>query len=114
MVIRRIGFVARTEIKNFAFAALPGGAAAKHFAAFEPADEDQFVWRGDIERFAVHFFAQFDVRFNALRDGVGGVYNPDSFDFVRVTPSQRARGAHEAQKYFGEMGRVQRDEAHAL
>ena len=80
-VVNREGFMTGTEVENLALVTAIRYAAAEHFAALEPADEDQLVGSGNVEAFAVHFFVGDDDFFirQAVHNGMGGIDDPQDF-----------------------------------
>ena len=113
MKIDRIGFVARTEIKDLAVAAFPGAAAPENFAAFKPGEKNDLVRRRDGERFAIHLgVLDFETAIDPAGDRMPGIANPETLPFARLAPGERTARAHQALEDFRVMRRVQRDESH--
>jgi hypothetical protein len=115
LVVGGEGFVAGAEVDDFAFAAGPGAAGAEDVTAFEPGDHDEFVGGGDVEEFAVHFFVgDVEVFGEAVGDFVGGVDDPEAFELAGLAPFEAAAGAHEFAEGLGEVGGVEKDDAHTF
>ncbi len=107
--------MAGAEVENPARPAPPGGAGAEHFAAGEPADEDQLVRRRDAEGLAVHLLGRdLEARTDALGDGVGRVDDPKALLVGGLAPGERAGVAHEGLEDLRVVAAVEDDEAHAL
>ena len=115
LVIGRIGFVARPKIENLAVPAFEGATAAKRFAPLEPRENYDFVGIWNRKWFAVHFFLlQLEIFINALRDGVAGITNPETFLLTGFPPGQAARGSQQAFEDLGVVPGMQHDQSHAL
>src|SRR6476646_4610387 len=95
IIIDRIGFVAWTEVKDFAVAAFPGAARTENLAALEPGDENDLVGRRHCERFAIHFdVLDFEIAINSAGDWMRRVANPKPFPFAGLAPDNGATCAH--------------------
>jgi hypothetical protein len=91
--------MARTEVEDFSQTTLITTAAPEHFPALEPTEENQRIWRRDIEPFAIHFFAwNFKVRSQPGSDRVTRFDHPDAFALIRFPPDEIAGGAHQPLK----------------
>src|SRR5256885_13513847 len=94
IIIDRIGFVAGTEVKDFAVAAFPGATGAENLAALEPGDKNNLVGRRHCERFAIHFdVLDFEIAINPVRDWMRWVANPEPFPFAGLAPDNGAARA---------------------
>src|SRR5690625_2256511 len=107
--------VAGAEVEDLALAATEHGPGAEHLSPGVGGDEHQLVGGGDVEHLAVHLLLGHDDRMrDAAGDGVGPVDGPHPLLLAVIAPQQVAGGAHERLEGLGVVGRVQRDEAHAL
>ena len=95
IIIDRIGFVAGTEVKDFAVAAFPGAPRTENLAALEPGDENNLVGRRHCERFAIHFdVLDFEIAIDPARDRMRRVANPEPLLFAGLAPDNGAACAH--------------------
>ena len=95
IVIHGIFLVTGLKIENVSCTPSEGHAAAEYLASRKPAHKHDFIGIRDIKWLAVHLLTgQLEMLGNALCNGVGGDYRPDTFP-VAVTPFQVAGGAAE-------------------
>src|SRR4030095_7958811 len=104
----------RTEIKDFALAAVKGAAAAEHFSAFEPAYEYELIWCWYIKVLAIHFLVlQSNVLRKAGCDRMCWINDPNTLLLARFAPLQIAARTHQLFENFREVAGMQNDQAHA-
>lgn len=107
--------MAGPEIEHFPSPAVIAATAAEHFATWIPADEDERVRRGDVKALSIHLdLRDFYVLANTARDRVARLNNPKALVFTELTPFQSAGGAHQLSEDFREVGRMERDQSHAI
>src|ERR671932_133065 len=112
MMIDRKVFVARAEVEDATAPAHKATATAEHLPATEGADKHQLVGLRDIEVFAVHLLPRDHERLrHARRNGMAGVDRPDDLAIVGLAPAQGAARAHQADKWLGEVPRMQEKKA---
>ena len=81
--------MARTEVENLSFSAMPAATAAEHFSAFEPADKHLLIRLGNIKALTVHLLVRnYNFLVQTVYNGMAGIYNPKDFLLAVLTPLQ--------------------------
>ena len=113
--VGRVGLVARPEVDDPAATPPERAAAAEDLAALEPADEDEFVRRRDVEVLAVHLLLRQDERLvQALGDGMRRIHDPQPLGTAVLAPLEVAGRAHEPLEDPREVAGMEDDQAHAV
>ena len=115
LMVGGISFMAGAEVDDATLAAGPGAAGAKNIAAFKPGYHDEFIRRGNVEEFTVHFFMR-DIKVGreAIGNGVSGVDDEEAFTFAGLAPMESTASAHQFFKRLGIVCGVEKDHAHAF
>src|SRR5690606_40882573 len=103
-----MGLVPWAEVEDLPLAPVEAAPAAEDLPAGEPADKDQRVGLGDVEELAVHLlFFKLDGLADSLDDGMSRRDHPEPLPFARLSPLERARGAHQPLEDLGVVPRVE-------
>jgi hypothetical protein len=92
------------KIEYFSHASIETTPTAEYVASLEPAHQDQFVRRGDIEVFTVHLFVlELEIFTQACCDWVTRVNHPQALFLSNFSPFQITLGAHQLAENPGKM-----------
>ena len=108
--------MARTEVENLSFSAMPAATAAEHFSAFEPADKHLLIRLGNIKALTVHLLVRnYNFLVQTVYNGMAGIYNPKDFLLAVLTPLQfpGIRSAQLPEDFRGMAG-MKDDKAHSF
>src|SRR5690606_20515538 len=90
-------------------------AAAEDVTAGKPTDEDKLIRLRDVEMFAIHFsMGNFELFRQPGGNGVASSDDPVPFLLTGLAPFKVAGGAHEPDEDFGEVARMENDQAHPI
>ena len=110
-----IGFMPGTEVEDLSHASVEAATAPEYLSAREPAYKYQLIGIGNLKPLAVCFLlGQLNIFGKVSRDGVAGLYDPDSLLFVIFPPFGAAYGTHKFYEGLCEVPRVKNNKAHSI